>query len=135
MCIRDRGYTVGALPPSSVSGDSRGSQFTYYYPTVLAAYASIFPNKPLCLTEVGYLVPGPLALGSSFGWALGNTAELQAEWLAEALTLAQDIGRVRLFIVYNVDGVDDPTARYAIIDRNDACLACQALRTVTSSTE
>jgi murein DD-endopeptidase MepM/ murein hydrolase activator NlpD len=129
------GYTVGALPPSSVSGDARGSQFIYYYPTVLAAYASVFPNKPLCLTEVGYLVPGPLALGSGYSWASTNTAELQAQWLAEALTLAQDIGRVRLFIVYNVDGVDDPAARYAIIDRNDACLACQSLGAVTSPAE
>jgi hypothetical protein len=93
-------------------------------------YASVFPNKQLCFTELGYLSPegfGPLPAG--FEWAAGNTVQEQAEWLAQATTLARQSARIRLLIVWNVDSTTygtDPQAGYAIV-RNNQCLACITL--------
>jgi hypothetical protein len=93
-------------------------------------YASVFPNKQLCFTELGYLSPegfGPLPAG--FEWAAGNTVQEQAEWLAQAVTLARQSGRIRLFIVWNVDSTvygADPQAGFAIV-RGNQCVACITL--------
>lgn len=122
-------YNEGVLPPTASSGDPRGnsSHYTRYYPTMVSTYRSIFPEKPLCFTEIGYLTPeglGPLPAG--FEWAANTTIQDQAEWLAQAVDIARTSGNVRLFIIWNVDSTfygADPQAGYAIV-RGNQCLAC-----------
>lgn len=125
-------YNEGILPPTAASGDPRGnsSHYTRYYPTMVNTYRSIFPNKQLCFTELGYLSPegfGPLP--PAFSWAANTSVQEQAEWLAQAATIARNSGIVRLLIVWNVDATDygdDPQAGYAII-RGNQCVACNTL--------
>jgi LysM repeat protein len=122
-------YNEGILPPSATSGDPRGNSghYTRYYQTMVNTYRGVFPNKPLCFTEIGYLSPegfGPLPAG--FEWAANTSVQEQAQWLAEAVTRARGAGNVRLFIVWNVDATTytpDPQAGYAIV-RGNQCLAC-----------
>lgn len=131
-------YNEGILPPDRTSGDPRGNSghYTRYYQTMVNLYSSVFPTKPLCFTEIGYLTPeglGPLPAG--WEWAANVTAQNQAIWLAQAATLAKNSGRVRLFIVWNVDSTTygaDPQAGYAIIRPNNTCNACSTLGAVMS---
>ncbi len=128
-------YNEGVVPPNQTSGDPRGNpnHYTRYFPTMVSTYASVFPNKLQCFTELGYLSPeglGPLPPG--FEWAVNTSVQEQAEWLAQAAVLSRQSGRVRIMIVWNVDGTvynADPQAGYAII-RNGSCLACQTLGSV-----
>ena len=86
---------------------------------------------PLCFTGLGYLSPegrGPPP--NAFDWATDTTDAEQAEWLAEAVSLAAASGRVRLLIVWNVDFesyVEDPQAGYAIVRPDGGCPACISL--------
>jgi len=126
-------YNEGIISPTRTSGDPRQNpnHYTRYYQTMVSTYSSIFPSKPLCFTELGYLSPegyGPLP--AAFSWASNVTAQDQAVWLAEATTLAKRSGRVRLLIVWNVDSTEygaDPQAGYAIIRPNNTCSACATL--------
>ncbi len=128
-------YNEGVVPPNQTSGDPRGNpnHYTRYFPTMVNTYAQVFPNKLLCFTELGYLTPeglGPLPPG--FEWAANTTVQEQAEWLAQAAVLSRQSGRIRMMIVWNVDGTvynADPQAGFAII-RNGSCLACQTLGSV-----
>lgn len=132
-------YNEGILSPSRTSGDPRGNpnHYTRYYQTMVNLYSSIFPSKPLCFTELGYLSPegyGPLP--GSFSWAANVTAQDQAVWLAEAASLSRNQGRVRLLIVWNVDSTTygaDPQAGYAIIRPNNTCNACVTLGAVMNN--
>ncbi|MEL6148164.1 MAG: LysM peptidoglycan-binding domain-containing protein [Chloroflexota bacterium] len=127
-------YNEGVVPPTANSGDPRGNStyYTRYYNGMVSLYSSTFPGKPLCFTEIGYLSPegyGPLPPG--FEWAANTTVAQQAEYLAGAATLARNSGRVRLFIVWNVDATQyspDPQAGYAIVRPDQTCPACNALR-------
>jgi LysM repeat protein len=129
-------YNEGILSPSRTSGDPRGNSghYTRYYQTMVNLYSSVFPGKPLCFTELGYLSPegyGPLPAG--FDWAANVTAQDQAVWLAEAASLSKNQGRVRLLIVWNVDSTTygaDPQAGFAIIRPNNTCNACVTLGAV-----
>lgn len=129
-------YNEGILSPSRTSGDPRGNSghYTRYYQSMVNLYASVFPNKPLCFTEIGYLsAEGYGPLPAAFSWASNVTAQDQAVWLAEAATMAKNSGRVRLFIVWNVDSTNygtDPQAGYAIIRPNNTCNACVTLGAV-----
>ncbi len=131
-------YNEGIVPPNQTSGDPRGNSGHYsrYYPTMVNLYSSVFPSKPLCFTELGYLSPegyGPLPAG--FEWAGNVTAQDQAVWLAQATSLAKSGGRVRLLIVWNVDSTTygaDPQAGYAIIRPNNTCNACVTLGAVVN---
>lgn len=122
-------YNEGILSPTQRSGDPRGNSahYTRYFFGMLDLYSSVFPSKPLCFTEIGYLSPegfGPLP--SAFDWASGTSVAEQAEWLSQAVVLARDSRRVRLFIVWNVDSTTygaDPQAGYSIV-RSNQCLAC-----------
>ncbi len=122
-------YNEGILPPTATSGDPRGNSghYTRYYPTMVSTYRGVFPSKPLCFTELGYLSPegfGPLPAG--FEWAANTSAQEQAQWLAQAVTAAKGSGFVRLLIIWNVDSTTygaDPQAGYAMI-RGNQCLAC-----------
>jgi LysM repeat protein len=125
-------YNEGVLPPSATSGDPRGSSGHYsrYYTSMVNLYAGTFPNKPLCFTELGYVTPeGYGSLPAGFDWGNGNTLQEQAEWLAQAVTLARASNRVRLMIIWNVDSTTtgaDPQAAFAIV-RGNQCLACITL--------
>jgi hypothetical protein len=126
-------YNEGILPPDARAGDPRGSSSHYsrYYPAMVDLYTSVFPSKPLCFTEIGYLSAegfGPLPAG--FEWAANTTVQNQADWLGAAATLARQSRRVRLFIVWNVDATDfntDPQAGYAIVRSGGTCPACAKL--------
>ncbi len=126
-------YNEGILPPSATSGDPRGnsSHYTRYYPTMIATYRSVFPNKPLCFTELGYLSPDGLGgLPAGLEWGMNTSAQEQAQWLAQAAVLSRDGGIVRLMIVWNVDAPftpSNPMAGWAIIRANNQCLPCETL--------
>lgn len=127
-------YNEGVLPPTATSGDPRGNSgfYTRYYPTMVSLYSGVFPNRPLCFTELGYLSPEGLGpLPSAFAWAANTTAQQQAEWLGQAVTQARNSGRVRLMIIWNVDFTrydNDPMAGYAIIRPDGQCRACVIMR-------
>ena len=57
-----------------------------------------------------------------------------SQWyLAEAVRVGVQSGRVRMIIVFNVDFKtfgDDPQAGYAMIRPNGSCPACETLRSV-----
>lgn len=128
-------YNEGVLPPSASSGDPRGSSDHYsrYYPTMIATYRAVFPTKPICFTEIGYLSQeGLSALPAGYEWGANTSLQEQAEWLAQAARLSRDGGIVRLMIVWNMDATiygSDPMAGWAIIRQNQ-CRACATLGTV-----
>lgn len=126
-------YNEGVLPPSATSGDPRGNpnHYTRYYPTMVSTYRAVFPNKPLCFTELGYLSPDGLgSLPPGMEWGMNTSAQEQAQWLAQAATLSRDGGIVRLMIVWNVNATfvsSNPLAGFAIIRANNECLPCATL--------
>jgi hypothetical protein len=125
-------YNEGIVPPSATSGDPRDNYYTRYFASMLDTYWNLVGGqKPICFTELGYLTPeGYPPLDPFFGWAQNVTVQQQAAWLAQAAALASQSGRVRLFIVWNVDFTlygSDPQAGYAMIRPDGSCPACQAL--------
>ncbi len=132
-------YNEGVLPPTATSGDPRGnsSHYTRYYPLMVSTYRNVFPSKPLCFTELGYISSDGLGgLPAGLEWGLGNTPQEQAQWLAQAATLSRDSGVVRLMMVWNVDAPFTPSnsmAGWAIIRANSQCLPCDTLSTTFSN--
>ncbi len=122
-------YTLGATEPTAVSGDPRGDDILYYYPAVISTYAGVFPNKPLCLTQLGYLTPSD-APPAGYEWAANTSLVEQAAWLAQTVELARATGRIRLLIVDNVDATGNSLASSYAIVRDGTCIACDALRAV-----
>jgi LysM repeat protein len=127
-------FNAGTTPASARSGAPVGSatHYSWYYPTMVDLYTRVFPSKPLCFTEIGYLSGEGFStpLPGGFSWAGGTSVQEQAQWLAEAAVLARNSGRVRLFIVWNIDSNvwgDDPQAGYAIVRPNGTCPACNTL--------
>ncbi len=126
-------YNSGSTPPSATSGANVGSpeHYSWYYQSIVNLYISVFPGKPLCFTELGYLTgEGIGALPASYAWAANNTLADQSNWLAEAVRLARQ-GGIRLMIVWNVDATSfgvDPQMGYAIVRPGGVCPACSALR-------
>jgi hypothetical protein len=131
-------YNEGVLPPSATSSDPRGnsSHYSRYYPAMVDLYTSVFPSKPLCFTEIGYLSPeGFGALPPGFEFAANITVQNQADWLSQAVQLARASRRVRLFIIWNVDATTfnaDPQAGYAIVRPGGGCPACTKLAALGS---
>lgn len=137
-------YNAGATPPSAESGhpsDSTG-HYSYYYLPMVDLYYNTFNSGgsgsgiPLCFTEIGYLSPDgfdeTLAQvgANNFLWAEGTSVRDQAEWLEEAFLRACRSGKVKLFIVWNVDFEQygqDPQAGYAIMRPNERCPSCETL--------
>lgn len=127
-------YTSGAVPPDITSGDRRLSpeHHSYYFQPLIETVAGVFPNKPLCITGIGYLTGAGLdALPAGYEWAESISLGEQAEWLARAAIMARGDGRIQLMIVRNVDATvytaDDPGAGYAIVRPDGECIACIAL--------
>jgi hypothetical protein len=129
-------YNEGIISPTRSSGDPRDGYYTRYYSGMVNTYFNAFGGRrPVCFTELGYLTPegyGPLH--PAFGWAGGTTVAQQAQWLAEAVSLARAGRAVRMIIVFNVDLThwsDDPQAGYAMIRPGGGCPACDALHNLT----
>ena len=126
-------YNEGIVPPDQTSGDPRGSSSHYsrYFKTMIALYASVFPGKRLCFTEIGYLTDDGLpALPVGFEWAANTTLQNQADWLAQAATIAKADSRLQLMIVWNLDSPiynSDPMAGWAIFRLDGTCPACTTL--------
>jgi len=127
-------YNEGVVSPKQSSGDPRGNpnHYTRYYSTMVSTYRSVFPNKPLCITELGYLTPEGLGtLPPGVEWAANTSVQEQAQWLAEAATLSRESGLVRLMVVWNVNATFIPSnymAGWAIVRQNNQCAACLTLR-------
>jgi hypothetical protein len=128
-------YNEGIISPTQTSGDPRDPHYTRYYQGMVSTYYNAFGGRrKLCFTELGYLSPegyGPLP--GAFGWAGNTTVAQQAQWLAEATSLARASGIVRMLIVFNMDFTkygDDPQGGYGLIRPNSSCPACDSLRGV-----
>ncbi|MBI1276915.1 MAG: hypothetical protein GC179_02175 [Anaerolineaceae bacterium] len=132
-------YNDGIVPPDKTSGDPRGSSNHYsrYFKTLVNLYSSVFPGKPVCFTELGYLTAqgyGPLPAG--FEWAANTTIQNQADWQALAAKIAKSGSTIRLIIVWNLDATEygaDPMAGYAIIRKDGSCPACVSLGAVMNT--
>jgi hypothetical protein len=98
---------------------------------MVSTYRTVFPNKPLCFTELGYLSPDGLGtLPPGMEWGQNTSAQEQAQWLAQAATLSRDGGVVRLMVVWNVNAhfvPSNPLAGFAIVRTNAQCLPCTTL--------
>ena len=61
------------------------------------------------------------------------TVAQHADYLGQAVTLARQMGTIRLMIIFNVDFAvlkgldDDPQAGYSIVRPDQSCPACQTL--------
>ncbi len=128
-------HNAGATSPDAVSGhpaDGGAHHYSWYFKPTFNVYAGAFPRTKLCFTELGYVSgEGWGSLPANFWWGGGNTVGEQSEWLARAVTISRQTGKVRLLIVFNVDFTqwgDDPQAGYAIIRPGGGCPACDALR-------
>ena len=128
-------YNEGLMPPSATSGDPRGSggHYTRYFQGMINAYTSAGASA-LCFTELGYLSGeewGSLPAGFLWRPPYNLTVAEHAQYLAEAVRVGVQSGRVRMIIVFNVDFKtfgDDPQAGYAMIRPNGSCPACETLR-------
>jgi hypothetical protein len=126
-------YNAGASSPSLNTGHPTGSaHYSWYLLPTLNVYAQL--GKPVCFTELGYLSGDDYGgVPERFGWASGTSVEEHAAWLAEAVGVAANTGKVRMIIVFNVDfdhWGDDPQAGYAMIRKNGGCPACETLARV-----
>jgi hypothetical protein len=137
-------YNAGATAPSATSGhpsDSTG-HYSYYFLPMIDLYFDTFNPAgssklvPLCFTEIGYVSSDGFdktlaQIGAhNFTWAEGTSVRDQAEWLEEALLRSCRSGRVKVFIVWNVDFEsygEDPQAGYAIYRPNEKCPSCETL--------
>lgn len=130
-------YNEGLVPPSATSGDPRGAggHYTRYFQGMINAYAAAGAGA-LCFTELGYLSGeewGSLPAGFLWKAPYNLTVAEHAQYLAEAVRVGVQSGRVRMIIVFNVDFKtfgDDPQAGYAMIRPNGSCPACETLRQV-----
>ncbi|HAJ06635.1 MAG TPA: hypothetical protein DCL76_08785 [Chloroflexi bacterium] len=132
-------YNEGLLPPSATSGDPRGSSqhYTRYFRGMLDTYSAVLGGaRSICLTEIGYLSGEEWGyLPSAFAWnpPINMTVAQHAEYLGQAVSLARQMGNIRLFIVFNVDFAilktmeDDPQAGYSVVRPNQNCPACSAI--------
>lgn len=125
-------YNEGVVSPSAHSGDPRDNYYTRYFFGMLNNYWNLTGGqRPICFTELGYVsTDGYGALPAGFNGGQSVTLQQHAAYLAEAISLASQSGRVRLVIIWNVDFTEfssDPQAGYAIIRRDGTCPACNAI--------
>ena len=126
-------FNAGATSPHQSSGHPAGNDhYSWHLQPMINVY-DIF-GKPLCFTELGYLSGQDYGgVPARFSWAAGTTVQQHAQWLAEAVSISANSGRVRMVIVFNVDFTmfgDDPQAGYAMIRADGSCPACETLRQV-----
>jgi hypothetical protein len=124
-------FNESAVSPRARSGDPRGSHHSYYLPAMLDLYSSVFPGKPLCFTELGYLTGEDVGLPSGFEWAAGNTLNEHALWSGEAIQVLRAHGGVRLLIFWNINFPRNnaiPWDAWALFRPNGACPACAEVK-------
>jgi hypothetical protein len=129
-------YNAGATSPRAISGhpaDAGDGHYSWYFGPTADVYRRAFGgSEPLCLTEIGFLSgEGYPPLPPDWFWADSTTVADQAAWLADSVRYAQEMGDIRLMIVWNVDfttWADDPKAGFAILRPDGSCPACAALR-------
>ncbi|KAA3665117.1 MAG: CAP domain-containing protein, partial [Chloroflexi bacterium] len=125
-------YNEGATSPFDTTGHPAGEYFGWYMqPSLNSVFLAFHGTRPLCITELGILSGGGFrSLPARFWWAQDTSVDEQARWLAEALTVANQSGYVRLAIVFNVDMThwgDDPQAGFAIIRPAGNCPFCELI--------
>ena len=134
-------YNEGIMPPSATSGDPRGASghYTRYYQSMVDTYYNAIGGaRPLCFTEIGYLSGEEWGtLPPAFLWQppYNLTAAQHAQYLADAVRLSRVQGKVRLFIIFNVDFThwsDDPQAGFAMIRPGGNCPSCGPLQAAMS---
>ncbi len=123
-------YNAGATPPGQNTGHPAGNDhYSWFFVPTLNVYAAL--GKPVCFTELGYLSGEDYGgVPSRFAWAANTSVAEHAQWLAEAVSIGANSGKVRMIIVFNVDFTlwsDDPQAGYAMIRKDGSCPACQTL--------
>lgn len=125
-------YNEGIISPTASSGDSRGNYPTYYFGGNIGRARAYINQRPICITELGYVSPegyGPIAPG--FAWGADTSVSEQAQWLGEAVSTSRSLGYVRIMIVWNINftqyDANDPQAGYAIIRPGGQCPACTTM--------
>jgi pSer/pThr/pTyr-binding forkhead associated (FHA) protein len=143
-------YNVGATPPADTSGhpyDSNGHYSWYFLPMMDLYYDTFNPSGtpggiPLCFTEIGFVTDDGFDLtlaqagATNFLFAEANSIFDQGVWLSDALQRSCRSGKVKLFIVWNVDFTNygqDPQAGYAILRPDDKCPSCERLNQAVST--
>jgi LysM repeat protein len=127
-------HNAGATSPSAAGGHPAGDHYSWYFKPTMDLYYNAFGGATkVCFTELGYVSPeGFPGISQHFSWAADNTLSEHAQWLAEAVRVAQASGKTRLVIIFNVDFTNydpngDPQAGYAIVRPDGSCPACDAL--------
>ena len=123
-------YNESATSAFDTTGHPAGAYYGWYLqPSLNAVFLAFVGIRPLYITELGILSGDGLpALPDRFWWAQDTSAQEQAIWPAEALTVADQSGYVRLAIVFNVGMTqwgDDPQAGFAIIRPAGNCPFCE----------
>lgn len=131
-------YNAGATSPNATSGhpaDGGARHYSWYYQPMVDAYYNAFNGqRPLCFTEIGYLSGEDYGgVPARFAWAGDTSVSEHAQWLGEAVAKARNSGKVRMFIIFNVDFTlyerdGDPQAGYAMIRPGGGCPACQTIK-------
>jgi hypothetical protein len=125
-------HNAGATSPSAASGHPAGGTHYswYFWPTLNMYYNTIGGSRPVCFTELGFLSAQDFGGGlpGNFSWASNTTVGQHAQWLAEAVSLSANSGKVRLLIDWNVDFTlfsgSDPQAGYAMLRPDGSCPSC-----------
>jgi uncharacterized protein YraI len=126
-------YNEGVVAPTATSGDPRSEFYTRYLTGMINTYGNTM-GKPICFTELGYLTAeGYGGMPAGFEWGSYNTLAEHASYLAGALNVSQNSGRVRMVIVWNLNfftpaGTADPAGGYSMIRPDNSCPACDAIR-------
>ncbi len=131
-------YNSGATAPSATSGhpaDGGARHYSWYYQPMIDTYYNAFNGqRPLCFTEIGYLSGADYGgVPARFAWAANTSVAQHAQWLAESVTIAKNSGKVRMFIIFNVDFTlyerdGDPQAGYAMVRPGGGCPACTTIK-------
>ncbi len=126
-------HNAGATSPSQVTGHPAGNDhYSWFFGPTLNMYYNAFGGaRPVCFTELGYLSGQDFGgVPSRFSWASNTSVAQHAQWLAEAVSMAANSGKVRLVIIFNVDFTtwgDDPQAGYAMLRPDGSCPSCSLL--------
>ena len=130
MGAHHNGSMVG---PDQTSGAPTGNHYSWYFwGTLNMTYNSFGGRVPICWTELGYVTgEGIGTLPSGFSWGSSTTLANQAQWLARAVQLSRDSGKIKLMIIWNMDfrqWNDDPQAGFSIFRPNGQCPACSTIK-------
>ncbi len=102
----DKRFNEGYNDPTArFRGPFENPHHSWSFRSTLEAYADK-SAKPICVTEFGW--PSMENLGApgappGFGFALDNTEQEQAGWIALGFEVMRATGRVRMGIVFNLD--------------------------------